>query len=273
MCNAWNHSPSCTCGWGGEGSKGGGFGFALSDSGLTKFSDLIRSRYRQEARAFVNPNAKCPICNAGVFFYQSPEGGRVFFDHLGKPWPKHPCTAKLPNGPLRVEQLVTVRNELKPSEWLPFICLSIHPAPLVGHGVFVLEGLYDHAELKIFCRMQGLLVRAPYLLKKSDTASNFFDVTTIQFVDGEALPIEFEATRSAMSLIPGHLRTDVHVDKKQVLPTEPRSQRFVTDAENAAERAKRNRNKNASNRNLRKKTTPAIPTAMQLAFQRALQRK
>jgi hypothetical protein len=27
-----------------------------------------------------------------VFFYQSPFGGRVFFDDLGWPWPKHPCT-------------------------------------------------------------------------------------------------------------------------------------------------------------------------------------
>jgi len=27
-----------------------------------------------------------------VFFYQSPHGSRVFFDDLGPPWPKHPCT-------------------------------------------------------------------------------------------------------------------------------------------------------------------------------------
>ncbi|MCG7932633.1 MAG: hypothetical protein N0E44_21680 [Candidatus Thiodiazotropha lotti] len=27
-----------------------------------------------------------------MFFYQSPNGGRVFFDELGPPWPKHPCT-------------------------------------------------------------------------------------------------------------------------------------------------------------------------------------
>jgi hypothetical protein len=42
--------------------------------------------------SYVNPNAHCPVCGKKVFFYQSPFGGRVFFDDLGWPWPKHPCT-------------------------------------------------------------------------------------------------------------------------------------------------------------------------------------
>lgn len=42
--------------------------------------------------SYVNPNATCPVCGASVYFYQSPYGGRVFFDELGPPWPKHPCT-------------------------------------------------------------------------------------------------------------------------------------------------------------------------------------
>ena len=46
-----------------------------------------------EYPSYVNPNAKCPVCGADVYFYQSPYGGRVFFDELGPPWPKHPCTS------------------------------------------------------------------------------------------------------------------------------------------------------------------------------------
>lgn len=53
----------------------------------------------QNARAHVGttsrlvvPNAECPICGAPVFFYQNGHGSRVFFDELGPPWPKHPCT-------------------------------------------------------------------------------------------------------------------------------------------------------------------------------------
>ena len=37
-------------------------------------------------------NAQCPVCGALVYFYANEHGSRVFFDELGPPWPKHPCT-------------------------------------------------------------------------------------------------------------------------------------------------------------------------------------
>ena len=48
-----------------------------------------------------NPNARCPVCGAAVYFYQSPDGGKVYFDELGHPWPKHPCMdqATVTSGP------------------------------------------------------------------------------------------------------------------------------------------------------------------------------
>lgn len=45
---------------------------------------------------YTNPNAHCPVCGAPVYFYESPYGGRVFFDELGPPWPTHPCTTSRP---------------------------------------------------------------------------------------------------------------------------------------------------------------------------------
>lgn len=42
--------------------------------------------------AWVNPNAMCPVCGQVVYYYQNNAGSRVFFDELGPPWPKHPCT-------------------------------------------------------------------------------------------------------------------------------------------------------------------------------------
>jgi hypothetical protein len=46
----------------------------------------------QAASSFTRPNAECPVCGASVFFYRNTYGSRVFFDDLGPPWPKHPCT-------------------------------------------------------------------------------------------------------------------------------------------------------------------------------------
>lgn len=99
MCNAWNHAPDCTCGWGGEGHAGRGGGRVT-----IRYQRPMPARVRFASSPFSadgGPNASCPVCGAAVYFYRSPTGGRVFFDELGHPWPKHPCTDNpaLPVGP------------------------------------------------------------------------------------------------------------------------------------------------------------------------------
>lgn len=95
MCNAWNHPPGCTCGWGGDGHLGRrttGNNY-LWFTHKTLLENVIPFGQKQVyTDSHVNPNAHCPVCGARVFFYQSPYGGRVYFDELGWPWPKHPCT-------------------------------------------------------------------------------------------------------------------------------------------------------------------------------------
>ena len=54
---------------------------ALSIIGATSYS-----------RCYVNPNASCPVCGQSVYFYANGFGSRVYFDELGPPWAKHPCT-------------------------------------------------------------------------------------------------------------------------------------------------------------------------------------
>lgn len=273
MCNAWNHSLSCTCGWGGEGARGGGAGQNyLAESGLTRFADLIRTRYRQEARAYVNPNAKCPVCAAPVYFYQSPEGGRVFFDHLGKPWPKHPCTTNLSLEAVKVDFLSLGRVDLKSSDWLPFICNSIHPAPLMGDGVYVLEGLYDHTAIKLFCKVFGLHIRAPYLLKKSEHSDSNFTVTTVKFDGDEAEPIEFHATRSAINLIPEHLRAPALPLSEKNPPKNNKGKKFVEDAKRAALAEKKSKEHKSEKQPHPRRNSSLGPTAMELAFGRATQK-
>ncbi|TCA74158.1 hypothetical protein E0H62_14925 [Rhizobium leguminosarum bv. viciae] len=53
---------------------------------------LERNAVRTVSACYVNPNARCPVCGDAVFFYANRHGSRVFFDELGHPWPKHPCT-------------------------------------------------------------------------------------------------------------------------------------------------------------------------------------
>lgn len=55
-------------------------------------SFLRRSGAASLSGCLMNPNARCPRCSAPVFYYANAFGSRVFFDDLGPPWPKHPCT-------------------------------------------------------------------------------------------------------------------------------------------------------------------------------------
>lgn len=86
MCNAWNHPPECRCGWGGDGHTGK----RLDGTHYTQWVPPLDFSFE----SFTRPNASCSACGRPVFFYCSPDGGRVFFDELGPPWPKHPCTDK-----------------------------------------------------------------------------------------------------------------------------------------------------------------------------------
>lgn len=86
MGKGYNHYSWCTCEW----CKSD----RLKDEYIlrTNYADLVLDIFPIEKFSFTNPNALCPICGDKVFFFQNDYGSRVFFDSLGKPWPKHPCT-------------------------------------------------------------------------------------------------------------------------------------------------------------------------------------
>lgn len=87
---------------------------------------------RSAAATFIIPNATCPICGTFVFFYQNENGSRVYFDDLGPPWPKHPCTdndryrstKSLPSPPVEpatrsLDEVVQIRHWLEHAEINP----------------------------------------------------------------------------------------------------------------------------------------------------------
>ncbi|MCX7564491.1 hypothetical protein OS176_13265 [Xanthomonadaceae bacterium XH05] len=130
MCNAWNHSPDCNCGWGGEGHLGGNpTPFRVSSSSLDGFKTI---------ESFTNPNARCPICNAQVFFYQNASGSKVYFNELGPPWEKHPCmqveakgiTHLTPPSSQEVKTIGIQESEL--AKWMPVLEPKINE---IGNGI------------------------------------------------------------------------------------------------------------------------------------------
>lgn len=120
-CNAWNHPRDCACGWGGDTA------WARSSSSAQPVRRVPipdgrgwRAGIASPVESFTVPNASCPVCRARVFYYQSPHGGRVFFDALGPPWPKHPCA----DNPISQREIV-----LPPSANVP---LGAHQGPRQG---------------------------------------------------------------------------------------------------------------------------------------------
>lgn len=148
--------------------------------------------------SYVNPNARCPVCEVAVYFYQSPYGGRVFFDELGPPWPKHPCTdnpivrqhfstaqgrARILNT-AQAPQTVAQTPELQtpaaatpqPSEhpgpvpawaadgWMPFVVKAIVSRPI---GIEATGDLFP----------SGLAEAVPFLIVQTSSDARFYKVS------------------------------------------------------------------------------------------------
>jgi hypothetical protein len=92
----FNHYADCGCGWcvntGGR-MSGAQRARLQNDMRHRDAMTLLKGNAaRSISGCYVNPNAKCPVCGDAVYFYANEHGSRVFFDDLGPPWPKHPCT-------------------------------------------------------------------------------------------------------------------------------------------------------------------------------------
>ncbi len=59
---------------------------------ILEYDRWLKDEYFLTQFSFVNPNALCPVCGDMVFYYEHSNGSKVYFDELGPPWPKHPCT-------------------------------------------------------------------------------------------------------------------------------------------------------------------------------------
>jgi hypothetical protein len=93
-CNGRNHRTTCDCNFRG-GRKVGAAQLQPARSQRRRQTRYLCGEWnspRLRKRHFNTPNAKCPKCGAAVFFYKNPQGGSVYFNKLGYPWSRHPCT-------------------------------------------------------------------------------------------------------------------------------------------------------------------------------------
>lgn len=95
MCNAYNHPPGCRCGWGGDGHLGISSNY---HSHIDSTSDYCRL-------------CLCPHCKQPVFFIRH-NGGSVWVDELGPPWPKHPCFEQNTNENCKFSSWANEVNEI-----------------------------------------------------------------------------------------------------------------------------------------------------------------
>ena len=143
-CNAWNHPINCDCGWGGK----------WHGQVYREINWYGIYQHFQDPISYVNPNAICPVCRAPVYFYASPHGGRVFFDDLGPPWPKHGCTS---TSRLVFTSDITFQFS-KPNTqpkwqiegWSPLI---IHAITRWDSEIVVLTAMSDGKEMKIYVHL------------------------------------------------------------------------------------------------------------------------
>ena len=135
-----NHPRCCACGFCQP------RGLAKDSQVTTDLVSVVGARH-----SYTVPIA-CPICGDAVFLYQSEHGGRAFFDELGPPWPKHPCTdrarAVQPAASVATDQsLPSRRYSWQEAGWLPVTDVIVESA---GSDRALLRGRLNSQLLTIY---------------------------------------------------------------------------------------------------------------------------
>lgn len=193
MCNAFNHPKSCKCGWGSDGLMG----YSLSyDNYLDSELGLLANTYlSRSGGSSTKPNYQCKCCGAKVYFFQSSSGGKVLFESLGQPWPKHDClgiTYLRKKGQLKIS----------PDEWLNVNGLYATPSEIEHQSVYlgVVASQTGSGQNRIALEVQvedPILIKDIYLDAKSYQAEGntlelliLLDDGRHELVEGKILNVE-----------------------------------------------------------------------------------
>ena len=211
-CNGFNHPPDCTCGWG---------GVFHSKSGEHFYGPDFWSR----EHSHTNPNAHCPVCGALVFFYRSPENGRVFFESLGPPWPKHPCTSR----DNRKDRSGASPKGAHLKGWMPFLCVRAYRSKEEGYSA--IEDVQGRT-LFLPIRSPRIEPDTPIWIRREGEPGHYF-VSTLHSKNGATSEVNAHAFRSLSRLHAWSMKRSlsqvVHSDhpleivKSKVVSSDPKS--------------------------------------------------
>ena len=161
-CNGNNHPPHCSCDF--RGGRWGGY------RNFDPLSHALSPRPRQLGRqlgttttlagGYTNPTARCPQCGSRVYFYQSPYGGRVYFDSLGPPWPKHPCTDRS-----QASQTAAQYSSWHTNLWTPLTHATIDEVSPVRQ-IYRISGFVANRECSFFFRAEDVVMAEMVRIKK-----------------------------------------------------------------------------------------------------------
>ncbi|MDT4820261.1 hypothetical protein FQZ97_533990 [compost metagenome] len=212
MCNAKNHPPGCNCGWGGVwyGSSGGGGEFAhwlFNKPKAERKIGLQVSTLSDLSGGFTNPNAKCPVCGASVYFYESPYGGMVYFDELGPPWPKHPCTS-------RASERTPRRAIRKWSEvgWKPLkeVTISLRPGAV---GVYSISGSSQSKKISLCFRSDQVVMVD--IVRYRPVGDGIFELSILDY---ESTKSQWVVWNGIATVDPGRLSEPLTCSVIQAIP-------------------------------------------------------
>ena len=178
MCNAYMHPRNCSCGWGS--GKGVGNSRSYLPSHEVALLDHANAFYRDHSSLLTIPNYSCS-CGKKVFFFRSRNGGKVLFESLGPPWPKHDCLG-LSYDRKKAQIKIT-------EEWMNIGYLSATPAPRSLYSSYsgLLNDLsnIDPISISIELKIGEPLLVSDIYLNKNDYLSQSKEIEAlILFDDG-----------------------------------------------------------------------------------------
>jgi hypothetical protein len=107
-----------------------------------------------------------------VYYYESPYGGRVFFDSLGPPWPKHPCTSGT------VPRAASSTGAWHTQAWSAVTSVTIEAAG-TDAAVYRLAGRHSGREFSAYFRAHEIVMAEIVRVRK--TGVGVFEVSILDY--------------------------------------------------------------------------------------------